>query len=270
MSFKFFNSSKKEFFSLVLILLLFTGCASNGGPSIGNNIANSLKDFGQATVEVFTYRDIESFQSPYGDGKGQIRKRIDGQSFDFKGATMLKGETIPTMTKFYSMDQWRQNDRTILMLHGASDKCDKTDWLIDMDSAGYAMYRLGNCRNTFNLRSDANGAFKIVENNSRDPFVYLYDKDGLSDGKPASVWIAEQKAYRENESHSAYSNEQQTSSKTIAQPLKNTASNNTHSSSKLINKPLIRTFEDTNNLKKVETSTKKIKQAKTVWQIDKS
>lgn len=271
MIFKIVTSRKKEFFSLFFISFIYTGCASNGGPSLGENIATSLKDFGQATVEVFTYRDIQPFKSPYGDGRGQIRKRIDGQVFDFKGATLLKGETIPSMTKFYSMDQWRQNDRTILMLYGASDKCDKTNWLIDMDSAGYSMYRLGNCRNSFGLKSESNGVFKIVENNSRDPLVYLYDSDGISEGKLASTWIAEQKADRENERQSSYSNNQKIISKPDVQPSSNTSSiNKINNTSQHVNKPFIRTFEDTKNLKKVETSTKKVKQAKTVWQIDKS
>ena len=271
MSLKCFNARKKEFCLCFIILFFYTGCASNGGPSLGENIATSLKDFGQATVEVFTYRDIQQFKSPYGDGRGQIRKRIDGQAFDFIGATLLKGETIPTMTKFYSMDQWRQNNRTILMLYGASDKCDKTNWLIDMDPAGYSMYRLGNCRNSFDLKSEGNGVFKIVENNSRDPFVYLYDSDGLSEGKLASTWIAEQKAYRENERQSHYSNNQKIISKPAVQPSTNTPSiNKTNNTSQHVNKPFIRTFENSKSLKKVETSTKKVKQAKTVWQIDKS
>ena len=256
---------------MFFISFILTGCTSHSGPSIGENLATSLKDFGQATVEVFTYRDIVQFKSPYGDGRGQIRKRIDGQVFDFKGATLLKGETIPTMTKFYSMDQWRQNDRTILMLYGASDKCDKTNWLIDMDPAGYSMYRLGNCHNSFDLKSEGNGVFKIVENNSLDPFVYLYDSDGLSEGKLASTWVAEQKVYKENERQSNYSNNQKIISKPVGQPLANNPSiNKTNNTSQHVNKPFIRTFEDSKNLKKVETSTKKVKQAKTVWQIDKS
>lgn len=260
-----------KIFSLFLISFIFTGCTSNGGPSIGENIATSFKDFGQATVEIFTYRDIAQFRSPYGDGRGQIRKRIDGQAFDFKGATLLKGETIPTMTKFYNMKEWRQNDRTILMLYGASETCDKTNWLIDMDPAGYEIYRLGNCRNSFHLKSDSKGSFIIAEDNSRDPFVYLYDSDGLSEGKLASTWIAEQKAYRGNKDRGDYGNNQQTTLKPAAQTPSNAKlANKTNNTSQNVNKPFIRTFENSKSLKKVETSTKKVKQVKTVWQIDKS
>lgn len=270
MSLKFLNSREKAFLSLLFMSLIFAGCASHGGPSIGDNIATSLKDFGQATVEIFTYRDIQEFKSPYGDGRGQIRKRIDGQAYDFKGATLLKGETIPTMTKFYSMKQWRQNDRTILMLYGASDKCDKTNWLIDMDPEGYAMYRLGNCRNSFDLKSDGSGVFKIVENNSRDPFVYLYDRDGLSEGKLASTWIAEQKAHRENKYRNDYSNDEHTTPAVQTSANARSVNKTNNTSQQHISKPFIRTFQDSKSLKKVETSTKKVKQVKTVWKIDKS
>jgi hypothetical protein len=271
MLFKILNPIKKEFLSLFFVSFIYTGCASNGGPSLGGNIATSLKDFGQATLEVITYQDIQPFMSPYGDGKGQIRKRIDGQAFDIKGGTFLKGETIPTMTKFYSMNQWRQNNRTVLMLYGASDKCNKTNWLIDMDPAGYSMYNLGNCGKSFDLKPEDNGVFKIVENNSRDPLVYLYDSDGLSEGKLASVWNTEHKADEENERQANSSNNQQMISNPAVQPSANTTSiNKTKNTSQHLNKPFIRTFDDSKNLKKVKTSTKKVKQTKTVWQIDKS
>lgn len=203
--------------------------------------------------------------------EGRSENELMDRLLILKGATLLKGETIPTMTKFYSMSQWRQNDRTILMLYGASDKCDKTNWLIDMDPSGYEIYRLGNCRNPFDIKSEGNGVFKIVENNSRDPFMYFYDSDGISDGKLASSWIAEQKAYRENERQSNYNNNQQISSKPAVQSSANTSSiNKTKNTSQHVNKPFIRTFDDSKNLKKVETSIKKVKQTKTVWQIDKS
>lgn len=268
-----------------LLLFLFSGCANNLGPNLGNSILSAGKTVGTVVLEAFTYKDIKSFRSPYGDKKGQIRQRIDqglipvseNGVFDFKGATNLVGESIPGMMKFYAMDSWTDNGRTVLLIYGELSNTQKAHWLIDMDESGYSINYIHNTFGQYRLRYIGNRTFKIIEDRSSNPMVMFYTDQGLSKAKFNSQWIAEEERSRIQKEEQTfvqiYKNTNVPNNITKAQKSsKQVKISKKENSASYVKKPAIQskpTFKDDGGIKKFDEKVVYVKEAKIKWTIEK-
>lgn len=186
-------------------LILFSGCADK---------TPSLSNFGKSSFENFASTTVKNFTSPIENATGLIRKRNNGNGYDFTPSAFIPGTEIPGMINFKRAVEWNRDARTILLVTGDTIERRGMNWLIDIQSDGSSnikpFYSDGNY---FDIQPISNTLFRLVESYSGTPVVFIYN------GK--EIVMPAQKESRSNSP--TISNDDQKTQKTSTKYVKKSA-----------------------------------------------